>query len=162
MFVELVAQSLPLSGSVLKMVIDVFTDVGWNICLSLSKWGSLIWMQLHIDVINLSPEAGPHWHHLYINWLRPSDAKWLHRSGSTLVQVLAFCLMAPSHYLKQCWLIKIRSSDIHLRVLIHQFIHCWPRYLSPYDVTRPQWVKWVSPWSFVAEKWPAIILRCFI
>ena len=27
------------------------------------------------------------------------------RSGSTLVQVMACCLTAPSHYLKQCWLI---------------------------------------------------------
>ena len=30
---------------------------------------------------------------------------WRHRSGSTLVQVLACCLTAPSHYLNQCWLI---------------------------------------------------------
>ena len=29
---------------------------------------------------------------------------WWPRSGSTLVQVMACCLMAPSHYLKQCWL----------------------------------------------------------
>ena len=34
-----------------------------------------------------------------------SDAIWRHRSGSTLVQVMAWCLMAPSHYLNQCWLI---------------------------------------------------------
>ena len=26
------------------------------------------------------------------------------RSGATLVQVMACCLTAPSHYLKQCWL----------------------------------------------------------
>ena len=26
------------------------------------------------------------------------------RSGSTLAQVMACCLMAPSHYLNQCWL----------------------------------------------------------
>ena len=30
---------------------------------------------------------------------------WQHRSGSTLDQVMACCLMAPSHYLNQCWLI---------------------------------------------------------
>ena len=28
-----------------------------------------------------------------------------HRSGSTLAQVMACCLTAPSHYLNQCWLI---------------------------------------------------------
>ena len=37
---------------------------------------------------------------------------------STLVQVMACCLTASSHYLSQCW----------------------PRSLSPYGVTRPQWV----------------------
>ena len=38
---------------------------------------------------------------------------------STLVQVMAWCRQATSHYLSQCW----------------------PRSPSPYDVTRPQWVK---------------------
>ena len=38
---------------------------------------------------------------------------------STLVQVMAWCPQAASHYLSQCW----------------------PRSLSPYGITRPQWVK---------------------
>ena len=37
--------------------------------------------------------------------LWPSDAIWHQRSGSTLAQVMACCLTAPSHYLNQCWLI---------------------------------------------------------
>ena len=41
---------------------------------------------------------------------------------STLVQVMAWCHQATSHYLSQCW----------------------PRYLSPYGITRPQWVKCLS------------------
>ena len=40
-----------------------------------------------------------------INSLRPSDAIWRQRSRSTLAQVMACCLTAPSHYLNQCWLI---------------------------------------------------------
>ena len=32
-------------------------------------------------------------------------AEWHHRTWSTLVQVMVCCLMAPSHYLNQCWLI---------------------------------------------------------
>ena len=40
-----------------------------------------------------------------INSLRPSDTIWRHKSGSTLAQVMACCLTAPSHYLNQCWLI---------------------------------------------------------
>ena len=39
------------------------------------------------------------------NSLRPSDAIWRHRSGSTLAQVMACCLTAPSHYPNQSWLI---------------------------------------------------------
>ena len=38
---------------------------------------------------------------------------------STLVQVMAWCRQATSHYLRQCW----------------------PRSQSPYGVIRPQWVK---------------------
>ena len=37
---------------------------------------------------------------------------------STLVQVMVWCCQATSHYLSQCW----------------------PRSMSPYGVTRPQWV----------------------
>ena len=46
----------------------------------------------------------------YLNSLWPSDAIWRYRSGSTLAQVMACCLMAPSHYLNQCWLI---TSKVH-------------------------------------------------
>ena len=39
------------------------------------------------------------------NSLRPSDAIWRQWSWTTLAQVMACCLTAPSHYLNQCWLI---------------------------------------------------------
>ena len=42
---------------------------------------------------------------------------------STLVQVMACCCQATNHYLSQCW----------------------PRSMSPYDVTRPQGFNWVVP-----------------
>ena len=49
--------------------------------------------------------------------------RWMPRDltddKSTLVQVMAWCRQATSHYQSQCW----------------------PRSLSPYVVTRPQWVK---------------------
>ena len=41
---------------------------------------------------------------MVIDLLWPSDTIWRHRSGSALAQVTACCLMAPSHYLNQCWL----------------------------------------------------------
>ena len=53
--------------------------------------------------IILLSEMGPMWP--MINSLWPSDAIWRQRSGSTLTQVMAYCLTAPSHYLNQCWLI---------------------------------------------------------
>ena len=57
----------------------------------------------HCDFINTFPSANdipiPN-----LNTLWPSDTIW-HKSGSTLAQVMACCLTAPSHYLNQCWLI---------------------------------------------------------
>ena len=43
--------------------------------------------------------------HCLFNSLWASDAIWRHRSESTLAQVIACCLKAPSHYLNPCWLI---------------------------------------------------------
>ena len=40
-----------------------------------------------------------------INSLGPNDAIWRWSSWSTLVQVTACCLTAPSRHLNQCWLI---------------------------------------------------------
>ena len=42
---------------------------------------------------------------LWVYSLRPSDAIWRQWSWTTLAQVMACCLMAPSHYLNQYWLI---------------------------------------------------------
>ena len=42
---------------------------------------------------------------IQVNSLRPSDAIWRQWSWTTLAQVMACCLTAPSHYLNQCWLI---------------------------------------------------------
>ena len=40
-----------------------------------------------------------------LNSLWSGNAIWWHRSGSTLAAVRACCLIAPSHYLNQWWLI---------------------------------------------------------
>ena len=52
-------------------------------------------------------------------WLWPSDGIWRQISKSTLVQIMACCLAAPSHYLNLCWLISKdvlwHSSDRNLR-----------------------------------------------
>ena len=41
---------------------------------------------------------------------------------STLVQVMAWCHQAASHYLSQCW----------------------PTFMSPYGISRPQWIKLIN------------------
>ena len=41
----------------------------------------------------------------FVNSLWFTDTKWQHRFWSTVAQVIAWCLMAPSHFLNQCWLI---------------------------------------------------------
>ena len=71
------------------------------------RWGSskfrlLVWVYL--------------WWSYRVNSLWPSDIIWCHRSGSTLTQVMACCLMAPSHYLKPCWSL-VRFWCIHLRAI---------------------------------------------
>ena len=60
--------------------------------------------------------------------LWPCDATQQHRSGSTLAQVMACCLKAPSHYLSRCWLIDQRglvafiSEGNFTRYLNHQYM----------------------------------------
>ena len=41
----------------------------------------------------------------FLNPLWPGDTIWRHRSGSTLDQVMACWLMAPSRYLNQNWIV---------------------------------------------------------
>ena len=74
---------------------------------------------------------------------------------STLVQVMAWCRQATSHYLSQRW----------------------PRSLSPYGITRPQWVESPPLWTLVflcysftitgsdmasGEKTPSLLSSCGI
>ena len=52
-------------------------------------------------------------------WSIPSEMSLgLTDDKSTLIQVMAWCCQATNHYLSQCW----------------------PKSMSPYSVTRPQWV----------------------
>ena len=54
-----------------------------------------------------------------INSMEPSDAIRRHGSWSTLAQVIACCLTAPSNYLNQCW----GTYDIHLRAIPQEIPH---------------------------------------
>ena len=78
-------------------------------------WGQFhkkLLMMLYQFKITAAPPTGQ-----WVNslWLR--DIIWWHGSWSTLVQVMACCLMAPSHYLNQCgsrwrnlwWIAKVQA-----------------------------------------------------
>ena len=71
-------------------------------CLLLSLSCGNIMSNLHRDIIDSTLKTILV---ALINSLWPSNAIWWQRSGSTLAQVMACCLTAPSHYLNQCWLI---------------------------------------------------------
>ena len=60
----------------------------------------------------------------WVNSLWPSDAIWWNRSGSTLVQVMACCLMSPSLYLNQCWLLEklVKPCGIQLTAISQETI----------------------------------------
>ena len=76
-------------------------------------------MVLKINYINFTDIYMYIYMYIYIwfNTLWPNDTIWWHISGLTLAQVMAWCLMAPSHYLNQCWLI---ISEVHLMRPISQ------------------------------------------
>ena len=93
MFLELINQSL--------------TDCPPGKCDCDFKWVNLK-HSLGIDVLSIPVN-------ITLEWM-PED---LIDGKSTLVQVMARCHQARSHYLSQCWPISV----------------------SPYDIIRPQWVK---------------------
>ena len=74
--------------------------------------------------------------HLGINTLWPSDTIWQCRSGLKLAQVMACCLLAPSHYLNQCCLIikddMWHSWGSHLTRSAYELwrLHSWNFYIS--------------------------------
>ena len=72
-----------------------------------SKLG--VWMRIlflpHWIICGLMQTACKSIAYISINSLGPSDTTWRQISGSTLAQVMACCLTAPSHYLNKYWLI---------------------------------------------------------
>ena len=93
---------------------DVYASARWQWVNSLApgrfQWNFtwiIVQLILVTDGLSISFEIVLLWMSLYL-----IDDK------STLVQVMAWCRQATSHYLSQCW----------------------PRSLPPYGVTRPQWV----------------------
>ena len=84
---------------------------------------------------------------MVFNKLWPCDTMWWHQSRSTLAQVMAYCLTAPSHYLNQCWLkwdcVALTWDQFHRKCWKYHFV-LWV-WKMPITSTSPrtQWVCWV-------------------
>ena len=78
-----------------------------NHCLNIIKWTWIyIWQGLSSrDQLTQMYIRCKYSHKLCVNLFLPSDAIKCHKNLSTLVQIMAWSLMAPSHYLNQCRLI---------------------------------------------------------
>ena len=72
------------------------------------KYQAITWSNVDLELYCHMAVLNKQW----VNSLWPSDVIWPQGSRSTLAQVMACCLMAPSHYLNQCWLI-IRKLQWH-------------------------------------------------
>ena len=77
-----------------------FPQVVNYICAS-SEFESYRWYCLNIHVFNS---------------LFPSNAMWWHRSRSTMAQVMACCLMAPSLYLNQCCSHSVQENTMYCSI----------------------------------------------
>ena len=78
-------------------------------------WRNRFYVRVSLCTVDVVAENWGISYEIALRWISPdfTDDK------STLVQVMAWCRQATSHYLSQCW----------------------PRSVSPNDITRPQWVK---------------------
>ena len=103
-----------------------YADEAWNLITSLFEWlvssfvnslapgrfqFNIRWVGLKLTLVN---DGWGIFYEIAIIWMSPDFTD----DQSVLVQVMAWCLTAPSHNLSQCW----------------------PRSLSPFGVTRPEWV----------------------
>ena len=96
-----VNQSLNQLGDTLhvEIVCDVTQSFSWSRAISIGIWFICV-TNTNQKLSNILQQAM-----IYINSLGPSDAIWWQKTGSTLAQVMACCLTAPSHYLNQCLLL---------------------------------------------------------
>ena len=93
----------------------------------------------------------------FIYSLCPSEAIWCHKTRSTLVQVIARSLMAPSHYLNQFWLLvkwirwnKLEWSSNHNTNGKYSFMKMRFKLLSCSNKTGIRWMRItddIKPWS---------------
>ena len=109
---------------------------------------SICWRH-HVGLVYILPLELLHCKQCYVifNSSWPSDTIWWHRSGSTLPQVKAYCLTAPSHYLNPCWDLSSKVfCGIHLIIISQEVLMnmCYRDYTPKIIVRSPgsQRVNW--------------------
>ena len=93
--------------------------VSWHLFrqwLGVIRQQAIIWVSVDTDLCLCHHTASPS--HKEFNSLMNLRSRLTLDEESTLIQVMAWCCQAKSHYLSQCW----------------------PRSVSRYGVSRPQWV----------------------
>ena len=108
-------------------------------------WSSMGILQKMWTVQNSTHEWSPKCVY-FTNSLGPSDAIWRQRSGSTLAQVMACCLKAPSHTWINVDLSSVRSKDIHIEEISWEMSQPSSHYLNQYQLIIKE-VLWHSPES---------------
>ena len=97
-----------------------------------------------------------------VSSLWPSDAIWQQRCWSTVIQAMAWCPRAPSHYLNKCWhwplgtnfneiLTEIQTSSlkkIHWKIVPAK---CQPFCLNlnmlTFSINHMQWLCHIQKWT---------------
>ena len=92
------------SVSKFKYAVDTYLAMKALTLASLHLEWNETWDEFNSSWFKVSGNTRWNCYHLF-NSLWPTDIIWWHRSGPTFAQEMACCLMAPSHYLNQCWLI---------------------------------------------------------
>ena len=104
------------------------------------------------DTLQIRPVRWRKWNRIRIDLARladPVDATWQHRPGSALAQIMACCLMSPSHYLNQRWLnVKgvggIQLTAISSDMLMHLIgVKCLRRLHFKITAISPK-LRWVN------------------
>ena len=88
-----------------------------------------------------------------LNSLRPSDAIWRRRSGSTLAQVMACSLTTPSHYLNVTFIL----GQFHKICLHHQSLNLFENYMPKISFKFPRG-QWVNEWGTRMKTHPRMLI----
>ena len=143
-------------GSLIKVWEMILTGAGSGLMKignikepSMSAREMLPYVRLQLQACLLSKWLDEKTFFFLMNLLWPSDARWWHGTGSILVQVMAWCLTAPSQYLNQCWLLICEvlwhspESDFILSASIATLYDDFENYTFKITATshRNQWIK---------------------